>query len=204
MTTDTLFDEAAAVAAAREGDRAAFGELVQQYQRAAYAIAYGFVGNREDALDMAQEAFARAYRAMARFESGRPFYPWLYQIIRNTCFNHNKRRKRRGEISLDGLTESGFEAPDHETPRRAAALDDLQRGVVRGLETLSDEHREIIILRHIHERSYNEIAECLDIPVGTVMSRLHAARKKLQTALRIEGLDPAQPQRQHRGSEAVS
>lgn len=204
MTTDTLFDEAAAVAAARAGDRAAFGALVRQHQRAAYAIAYGFVGNREDALDMAQEAFARAYRAMERFDPGRPFYPWLYQIIRNTCFNHLKRSRRRGEISLDGLTETGFEAPDHETPRRAAALDDVQRGVVRGLQTLSEEHREIIVLRHIHERSYSEIAECLDIPVGTVMSRLHAARRKLQAALRAEGLDPAQARETQPGSEVLS
>lgn len=214
MTTETFFDEAAAVAAARDGDRAAFGELVRRYQRAAYSLAYGFVGNREDALDMAQEAFARAYRAMDRFQHGRPFYPWLYQIIRNTCFNHLKRRRRRGEISLDGLTETGFDAPDYDTPCRAAALNDVQRGVVRGLETLTDEHREIIVLRHIHDLSYSEIAACLEIPTGTVMSRLHAARRNLQAALRAEGLDPkraraegldpARARAEQPGSEVVS
>lgn len=180
----TTYDETAVVLQAQQGDRAAFGELVKMHQKRAYAIAYGFVGNREDALEMAQEAFARAYQAMDRFDTKMPFYPWLYRIVRNTCLNHIKKRRRRGETSLDGLMESGFDVASKVTaPDESAILADLRRDIVEALERVSDDHREIILLRHLHEHSYNEIAEFLEIPPGTVMSRLYAARRSLRTAL---------------------
>lgn len=185
---ETSFDEAAAVSLAQRGDRTAFGEIVKQYQKKAYAIAYGFVGNREDALELAQEAFARAYRAMGRFDTDMPFYPWLYRIIKNTCLNHIKKRNRRGETSLQWLMESGFdpETPGNH-PDRDASLRELRGAVGLALSELSEDHREIITLRHIHERSYAEIAKCLDVPIGTVMSRLHAARRALQQRLTEHG-----------------
>lgn len=131
MTGGTTYDEAAVVVQARRGDRAAFGELVTQYQRRAYAIAYGFVGNREDALELAQEAFARAYKAMERFDTRMPFYPWFYRIVKNICLNHLKKRRRRGETSLDGLMESGFGlAAKGPGPPRNAALADLRKGIL--------------------------------------------------------------------------
>ena len=107
--TETTYDEQAVLLDAQRGDRAAFGQLVRTYQKRAYGIAYGFVGNREDALELAQEAFVRAYKAMARFDPRLPFYPWMYRIVKNTCLNHLKKRKRRGETSLDGMMASGYE-----------------------------------------------------------------------------------------------
>ncbi len=184
MMSVTTYDEPALVLLAQQQDRAAFGELVKMYQKRAYAIAYGFVGNREDALEMAQEAFARAFKAMGRFDTKMPFYPWLYRIVRNTCLNHIKKRRRRGETSLDGLMESGFDVPAKVTaPDESAILAELSHSIAAALERVSDDHREIILLRHIHEYSYKEIAELLEIPPGTVMSRLYAARRSLRAAL---------------------
>ena len=178
------YDEATAVLGARKGDRAAFGDLVRAYQRRAYVVAYGFVGNRDDALEMAQEAFARAYKAMPRFDTRMPFYPWLYRIIKNTCLNHLKRRKRRGETSLDSMRASGYDVPDRsENPEREASLNELRQTLGAAMERLTSEHREILALRHLQELSYNEIAECLGVPKGTVMSRLFAARRSLRTCL---------------------
>ena len=185
----TTFDEAAAVLDAHNGSRVAFEALVRAYQRRAYAIAYGFVGNREDAVDLAQEAFARAYRAMNRFDTKMPFYPWFYRIVRNACLSHLKKKKRHGEVSLTALTESGYQVTDEGAdPERAAQLGELRVRIAGALEGLTPDHREIIVLRHLQELSYSEIAACLDIPKGTVMSRLHSARRNLRSVLEDRGV----------------
>lgn len=185
MTTATVIDtEQTLLESAKAGDRQAFGELVRRYQKRAYLIAYGFVRNREDAMDVAQESFVKAYRAIHRFDSGMPFYPWLYRIVRNTSFNRIKRKQRRGETSLDQLREVGqeFTSPG-DVADRGAILNELRGAIGEAMNRVSDEHREILTLRHIHELSYQEIAACLEIPKGTVMSRLHGARKRLKIAL---------------------
>jgi RNA polymerase sigma-70 factor, ECF subfamily len=183
MDAATL-DEAAAVLQAVRGDVSAFGSLVKAYQRQAYAIAYGFVGNREDALELAQDSFARAYRAMPRFDTGLPFYPWFYRIVKNTCLNHIKKKRRHGELSLDGLMDAGYDVADDDADsERDAELGDLRRAIGSALKRLPPEHREILILRHFQDLSYAEIAACLGVPQGTVMSRLHAARKNLRAVL---------------------
>lgn len=175
------FDEIAAIRASAKGDRAAFGRLVRAYQRRAYAAAYGFAANREDALDLAQESFARAFRAMPRFKPEMPFYPWLYRIIRNLSLNHLKKKRRHGEQSLDELVEGGFDARDDAMgPGATAELGDLREAIRQAMDRLGPEHREILRLRHFLEMSYSEIAQCLGVPEGTVMSRLHAARKGLR------------------------
>ena len=180
-------NEGVVVAAARDGDRAAFAELVRIYQRRAFAAAYAIVGNRDDAMDLAQDSFVRAFRAMHRFDPAMPFYPWLHQIVRNTCLNHLKRRKRRGEQSLDAMMEEGFDAVESgRGPQGEAELVDLQGALSRALSKLSPEQQEIIRLRHLLDLSYAEIAESLGIPSGTVMSRLHAARKNLKEAVEKE------------------
>jgi RNA polymerase sigma-70 factor (ECF subfamily) len=180
MGTST-FNETAALVAARNGDQAAFGDLVRAYQRRAYAAAYSFVCNREDALELAQEAFARAFKAMHRFDPSLPFYPWLYRIIKNASLNYLKRKQRRGETSLEGMMESGFDArATGPNPVQAAELDDLKRSIHESMARLTPEQQEILRLRHFLEMSYAEIAETLDIPQGTVMSRLHSARQSLR------------------------
>ncbi len=184
MMTLTTPDETTFVVQAQRGDRAAFGELVKLYQKRAYAIAYSFVGNREDALEIAQEAFVKAYRAMSRFDTGLPFFPWLYRIVRNTSLNHIKKRNRRGETSLNRLMDSGVDfASKRRGPDAKAGLSELRDRIAESMTHISEPHREILTLRHVHELSYNEIAECLDIPRGTVMSRLHGARQSLRRAL---------------------
>ena len=179
-------DERSIIERAQRGDRVAFGDLVRQYQKRAYAIAYGFVGNREDALELAQDSFVKAYRAIKRFDLRMPFYPWLYRIVKNTCLNHIKKRNRRGEFSLNTIMESGRDfATSGGGPEHGAVLDELKAALSEALSAISDNHREIIVLRHLHEKSYAEIADCLNIPHGTVMSRLHGARKSLKKAMEV-------------------
>ncbi len=184
IMTQTVFDERAAILDAQRGDNVAFGQLVKNYQQMAYATAYGFVRNREDALELAQDSFVKAYRAMERFDPSMPFYPWLYRIVKNTCLNHIKKRQRRGETSLDGLRDAGVQFGSRGGgPDDGARLSEIRAELSMALERLQDDHREIIVLRHIHELSYSEIAECLDIPKGTVMSRLHTARRNMRGLL---------------------
>ena len=179
-----LIEENAAVLAASKGDRAAFGALVRQFQRRAYAAAYALVGNREDALELSQEAFVRAFHAMGRFDTKMPFYPWLHRIVRNTCLNHLKKKRRHGETSLDGMMETGFDVRDARPgASHEAELGDMRQDIVRAMDALPEEQREILRLRHFSELSYEEIAQCLDIPPATVMSRLHTARKRLRQLL---------------------
>jgi RNA polymerase sigma-70 factor (ECF subfamily) len=106
---------------------------------------------------------------------------------KNTCLNHIKKRKRRGETSLERLMESGYDPPSpNHIPERHAELSDVRHSIVEGLGELSESHREIITMRHIHELSYAEISDCLDIPKGTVMSRLHAARHRLRVVIETQ------------------
>ena len=180
-TNSVSFDEARAIVLAQRGDASAFGGLVRAYQQKAYSIAYGFVGNREDALELAQESFARAYKAMHRFDLQFPFYPWLYRIIKNTCLNHIKKQRRHAEVSLEELTHSGFDIADGDRiPDEHAELADMRASIAAAMNKLSAEHREILVLRHLQELSYTDIAQCLGVPQGTVMSRLHAARRNLR------------------------
>ncbi len=182
--TLTVSDDVSFIEQARRGDRAAFGELVKRYQRRAYSAAYGLVGNRDDALELAQESFVKAYRAMGRFNAEMPFYPWLHRIVRNTCLNHLKKRARRGESSLDAMTADGVDfATPNLSPDETAGADELRRSLARSMKRLSAPHREILSLRHVDELSYEEISQALEVPKGTVMSRLHAARRALRDAM---------------------
>ena len=184
------FDEEGAISAAIRGDALAFGQLVRAYQRRAYSVAYSYVRNRDDALELVQDAFVQAFRAMHRFEPGRPFYPWISMIVRNKCLNHLKKRKRRGEQSLDVLVDSGYDLADPTASADGPAQHHaLQAQIREALGLLSPQHREILRLRHLLELSYAEIAATLAIPQGTVMSRLHAARKALREVLPEGGLE---------------
>jgi RNA polymerase sigma-70 factor, ECF subfamily len=181
------YDEQAVIRAVQSGDRAAFGVLVKAYQRKAYAAAYSLTRNREDALELSQEAFVRAFRAMDRFDRRKPFYPWLYRIVRNACFNHLKKKKRHGASSLDSMMANGYDAQSEEPdPRDAMAFLDRKEAILEAMQRLTPDQQEILRLRHFLELSYAEIAACAGIPEGTVMSRLHAARKALGRILEEE------------------
>lgn len=184
MMEQSTHNEQELLAAAAQGDRKAFGQLVRLYQRRAYAAAYSLVGNRDDALELSQDSFVKAFKAMKRFDLSMPFYPWLHRIIRNTSLNYLKKKKRRGESSLDHMMESGFDATDTAcTPIDNASRMEVLAGIRRAMEQLTPEQQEILRLRHFMELSYSEIASSLNIPQGTVMSRLHGARKKLRSVM---------------------
>lgn len=178
-------EERALIERCQRGDRSAFEPLVRRYMRRAAAFALGWVGNHEDALDLSQEAFARAFRALLRFDLDRPFYPWFHRILRNLCVNHISRARHSRELQLDDEIPVASSGP---SPEEGAERSELQRQVWEAIGRLGEQDREILILREFQEQSYAEIAEILQIPKGTVMSRLHHARRRLKTEL--EALRP--------------
>jgi RNA polymerase sigma-70 factor (ECF subfamily) len=177
--SETQLDERSLIMQAQSGDREAFGLLVRAYLQRVYRAAYGIVHNHDDASDVAQDTFVRAYKNLGRFDVSRPLFPWLYQIARNLCLNRieriNKRETRLPEF--DTLRSS------HWTPEEAVIAKDEQERVRLAVASLPDQHREIIELSHFQECSYKEMAEILGIPIGTVMSRLYHARQKLKERL---------------------
>ena len=166
---------------AQSGERAAFGELVTRYMQRAYYTALGLVGNHDDALDLSQEAFARAFRARATIDAERPFFPWLYQIIRRLCFNHTRdQRSRRQKLEKVGswLADTTMGAQPL-SPEKAVERAELRDRVAAAIERLAEREREALVLREFEGLRYREIAELLGIPIGTVMSRLYRARRSL-------------------------
>jgi len=168
-----------------EGDRDAFGQLVSRYMRRAYYGALGLVGSHADALDLSQEAFVRAFAARASIDPERPFYTWYYQILRRLCFNQGRDRRNRQRLQdeaqswlVDEAAAGGSGTPEQNTERKQK-----QWAIRSAIEDLPDAEREIIVLRELEELSYQEIAELLEIPKGTVMSRLYTARKRLAEKL---------------------
>jgi len=168
-------DDPVAIKRCQAGERDAFRFLVERYQAEAVGHAFAILTNREDALDAVQEAFLDAYHALGRFDTSRQFYPWFYTILRNRCFKLVRRRRNAG-LSLDDVS---ILAPVSEIP----AEDRL--ALERALLELSSAEREIVTLKHLDGLSYEEIAERLEIPKGTVMSRLFNARKHLREKLAL-------------------
>lgn len=171
---------------ARAGDRQAFGELVERYMRRAYYVALGLTGSHDDALDLSQEAFVRAYRARASLDPDRPFYAWLYQIVRRLCFNFlrdRKTRRRRLEEASPWLVEQARAHAYRGDPARTTERSELRARLEQAIEALAQHEREVIVLREFEGLRYREIAELLDVPIGTVMSRLYTARRNLAQSL---------------------
>ena len=173
---------------AKQGDPTAFDELTQALRTRAFQVARAWVGSREDALELSQEAFLKTYRARDTYRDGEPFLPWFHRILRNTCFSFLRQSKRLHERSLSGGREE--DGPDWEIADAGGAapadgIGDEERRTVfwKGFQRLSARDREILALRHFQELSYSEIARRLAIPDGTVMSRLFHARRHLREAL---------------------
>ena len=172
---------------ASSGDRDAFGELVSRHMRRAYYAALGLVGSHDDALDMSQEAFARAFRARKSLDPERPFYPWLYQILRRLCFNVQRdRRARRARLAeaTPWLVEEAGRKSAVADPAWQAENAELRKQLYTAIDRLPSHERETLVLREFEGLRYREIAELLGIPIGTVMSRLYSARKALAKTLR--------------------
>ena len=173
-------------------DPAGFEFLVAQYRREAYYHAYALLGNSEDAADVCQDAFVRAFAAMPRLEALDRFYPWFYRILRNRCLNllsrRNTREKHAQAVRQHLETGGGSTAT---SPSANVQRNEERRQVWTAIEKLSPQHREILTLKYIHGLKYDAISETLGIPRGTVMSRLYAARQTFRT--RFETLDQPQP-----------
>ncbi len=170
-------EEVEAIRKCQNGETEAFGLLVKTYGAAAFRSAYLFVGNREYAEDLSQEAFVRAFKKITTFDVKRSFYPWYYRILRNLCLNHLRRRRIRAEVPLpERHLELGDQGP---SPSDQAVRAEERKLLALGLSRLGRDDREIITLGDFQEMRYREVAEALSIPRGTVMSRLHRARKNL-------------------------
>jgi RNA polymerase sigma-70 factor (ECF subfamily) len=171
--------------AARGGDARAFGKVVRCYQQRAYRAALAILGNPDDAWDLAQDGFVRAFDRLEQYNVELPFYPWFHRLLRNLCLNHLRWRRRRREDSMEAMEESGsfLRADPATSPERVAATHILGEQISMALRRLRPAAREILVMREIEDLSYAEIATLLEIPKGTVMSRLHHARRALRAEL---------------------
>ena len=181
--SDTPLDEPALVRAAQQGDAAAFSELVRRYQKAVYRVAYGLTRNAADADDLAQETFVRAWRALDRFRPDEPLYPWLSRIAINLSYSLFRRRKRRPETSIEPLVEAGQQWGVEDDPAEHTADAERDARLRACFGELAPEHQAVLALRAVQDLSYDEIANVLSIPIGTVMSRLSRARGELKRRL---------------------
>jgi len=187
--TPATADDMSLVSRSRRGEMAAYDELVRRYQERIYATMYHMTSNHEDANDLAQESFIKAYQALKTFKGDSSFYTWLYRIAVNKAINFIKQRRNRISMSLNDLDVQVEHDPDlvalisHKTPRREAGLAELQEKLNAAILKLSEQHRAVVVLHDIQGLPHEEIAETMGCNVGTVRSRLFYARQQLQGLL---------------------
>ncbi|MBM6829234.1 sigma-70 family RNA polymerase sigma factor [Anaerotignum lactatifermentans] len=179
-------DAAELVALARQGDMDAFEALILQHEKIVYNIAFRMMGGGEDVKDMAQEVFLKVYRNLERFDGKSAFSTWIYRIAVNTCIDEIRKRKGKQTYSLDaelededGNYKKQF-ADEGGRPEEEILQKELRGEVLAALETLSPEHKAAVILRDIRGYSYEEIAEMIQMPLGTVKSRISRGRAQLK------------------------
>lgn len=177
---------------AQNGDKQAFQALMEKYQRRIFNLCYGMVKNSADAADLVQDAFIKAYRNIAKFRGNSAFYTWMYRIAKNVCIDFLRKKKRRPMVDFDDAIrrdepvdgdESLLPSPLGINPAKVASRNELLQQIDAALGTLSEAHREVLVLREIDGLAYQEIADLVDISIGTVMSRLYHARKNMQEQL---------------------
>ncbi len=178
------------VARCQRGDMDAYEILVSRNRQRVYGLAYSMLRNEQDATDVCQETFVRGWQAIGSFKGNSQFYTWLYRITTNLCIDWARRRSRRPsepfEEGLDPKTDASVEHAPSNNPSPTAELErsDLRAQIDAALEELSEEHRAVIQLREFEDMDYAQIARVLGCNIGTVMSRLHYARKHLQRLLK--------------------
>ena len=178
-------DDRELVRQSRAGNHEAFRELFDRYHRQVLAAAVGMTGNSDDAMDVVQETFVRAHRNLGSFLGESSFYTWLYRIAINVGIDFRRRQARRAEIvQAEPIDDNAIDADQLTDPRAEVARKQLGSRIFRAIDELTPEHKAAIILREIEGLSYEEISKVMQCSKGTVMSRLHYARKKLQAKLR--------------------
>lgn len=177
---------------AKQGDPQAFEQLVLKYQDRIYSLVVRIVRDREEALDLAQEAFIKAWQNLDSFQGESSFGTWLHRLATNVCLDHLRKQSRRQEIAVTvSLDEepSGWSEPMDlsQDPHRILEQNQLQEAVARGLEKLPEHHRKPLVMREVAGLSYQEIAEALELDLGTVKSRIARARMNLRKILIQDG-----------------
>jgi len=179
------------VARARAGDERAFRALLEKYERAVFSICLRMVRNREEATDLAQESFVKVFASLDRYNPEYAFSSWLFKITSNLCIDY-LRKRRITTLAMDEPIEGEkgeftrqYEAPDP-TPEETFARNEKMRKLEAGIAALPEHYRIMLVLRHQEDLSYEEIAESLSIPLGTVKARIHRAREMLKAILEDE------------------
>ena len=183
-------EETQLIRLARAGDRDAFAQLLERYEKPVYHQALRMVGHSEDAADLTQEVFLKVWQGLPGFQGDSAFSTWLYRLTSNACIDFLRREKRRrGTLSLDDqeLDLSAQLSDPAPAPQQALEQRELQRALEAGLAQLSDEHRQVLVLRELNGLSYEEIAQALGLSPGTVKSRIARARLSLAKFLRKSG-----------------
>jgi len=177
---------------ARKGDQDAFGQLVLAHQNKVYTICVHMVSDREEAADLAQEAFLKAWRSLAGFQEESSFATWMYRLTTNVCLDFLRKQTRRQNIasavSLDDEASGWSEPADHsQDPQHHLEREERKQALARALRELPDHHRQILLMREVSGLSYQEIADALNADLGTIKSRISRAREQLRKILLREG-----------------
>jgi RNA polymerase sigma-70 factor, ECF subfamily len=178
------------VKACRRGDKEAFRELVERYQRKVISVALGMVHNRDDAIEIAQETFVKAFENLGNFKGESSFYTWLYRIVVNRAIDFQRRERRHPTVALDDRIGTGESYDDIlkeerlNDPYHLTQAHEIGDRVSEAINELTPDHKAVILLREVEGLSYDEISRVMQCSKGTVMSRLHYARKKLQKRLK--------------------
>lgn len=179
-------DDTALISDCLAGDTSAYGVLVQRYQDRLYNAVYRLLGNADDTQDVVQEAFLNAYQSLDSFKGDALFFTWLYRIAFNTAIS--LKRKQRVILSIDGTNDEGHNVDPHDEsddiqPGWALEQAEQERKIHAALSRLSPEHRAVLVLKDMEGQKYEEMAEILGVPIGTIRSRLHRARLELRELL---------------------
>ena len=180
------------VTRAKGGDQDAFEQLVVDNQNKVYSLALRMIGDREEAADLAQEAFLKAWQGLHAFQGDSSFSTWVYRLATNVCIDSLRRKKRRWEVepalSLDDEGTAWAEPADLEQdPQRQLERAEVSRAVARGLDALPDHHRQVLVMRELSGLSYQEIGQALGLDIGTVKSRIARSRMALRKILIKDG-----------------
>ena len=189
---------------AKDGDQAAFGELVTLYEKKVYALTLRMCKHPEDAAEASQEAFLAAWQGLKFFRGEASFSTWLYRLASNACVDLLRRESRHRTAAGPSLDDEGVYldvADSAPSPHAIAESNELKQQIEEGLRTLSPEHREVLILREIHQLSYDEIAQTLSLDSGTVKSRISRGRKQLRNFLLKSGNFSPPGTSKHTGKE---